>query len=102
VPHFTVLRDLLDRLPTRLRRAFLRASAEKRTGHAAVDSTGFDRDQLSRYYVQRADYRDRSLRVTALVDVGTLNVTDDYFIATKKHDTKIGPQLTRQNARELL
>jgi IS5 family transposase len=101
LPHFTVLRDWFDRLPTRLWRAFLRVSAASRTGHAAVDATGFDRDQPSRYYVQRAHYRDRSLKVTALVDVGTLYVTDVHCTTTKTHDTKIGPQLARRNAREL-
>lgn len=33
-------------------RAFLFASAEKRTGHIAIDTTGFDRDQPSRYYAR--------------------------------------------------
>ena len=42
LPHFTVLRDWFEKLPTPLWRAFLCASAEKRTGYAAVDSTGTD------------------------------------------------------------
>ena len=102
LPHFTVLRDWFEKLPTPLWRAFLRASAEKRTGHAAVDSTGFDRDQPSRYYAQRAHYRVRSLKVTALVDVVTLYVTDVHCTTTKKHDVKIGPQVARRNAGDLL
>lgn len=35
-------------------RAFLDGSAEKRSGHAVIDSTGFDRDQSSRHYARRA------------------------------------------------
>ena len=77
-------------------------SAEKRTGHAAVDATGFDRDQPSRHYVQRAHYRVRSLKVTTLVDVETLYVTDVHCTTTKKHDAKIGPQVARRNAGDLL
>jgi hypothetical protein len=92
VPHFTVLRDWFEKLPTPLWRAVLRTTTEKRTGHAAVDSTGFDRDQPSRYYAQRAHYRVRSPKVTALVDVVTLYVTDVHCTTTKKHDAKIGPQ----------
>ncbi len=102
LPHFTVLRDWFEKLPTTTWRAFLRASAEKRTGHAAIDSTGFDRDHPSRYYAQRAHYRVRSLKVTALVDVETLDVTDVHCTITKKHDAKIGPRVARRNAGDLL
>ncbi|RDZ51342.1 IS5/IS1182 family transposase [Haloferax sp. Atlit-4N] len=102
LPHDTVLRDWFEKISTKTWRAFLRVSAEKRTGHAAIDSTGFDRDQPSRYYAQRAHYRVRSLKVTALVDVETLFVTDVHCTTTKKHDAKIGPQVARRNADDLL
>ncbi len=69
LPHFTALRDWFENIPMETYRAFLGASAEKRSGHAAIDTTGFDRDQPSRHYAQRAHYRVRSLKVTALVDV---------------------------------
>ena len=74
LPHFTALRNSLATIPIGHWRAFFGRSAEKRSGHAAIDSTGFDRDQPSRYYAQRAHYRVRSLKVTALVDVKTLYV----------------------------
>ena len=45
LPHYTVLRTWFARIPTETWRAFLGSSAEKRTDHAATDSTGFDRDQ---------------------------------------------------------
>lgn len=102
LPHYTVLRDWFETISMARWRAFLGATAEKRTGHAAVDATGFDRDQPSRHYAQRAHYRVRSLKVTTLVDVETLYVTDVHCTTTKKHDAKIGPQVARRNAGDLL
>ena len=102
LPHFTALRNSFAAIPIHRWRAFLGRSAEKRSGHAAVDATGFDRDQPSRYYAQRAHYRVRSLKVTALVDVETLYVTDIHCTTTKKHDARIGPQVARRNAGDLL
>jgi IS5 family transposase len=101
LPHYTVLRDWFENISMETYRAFLGESAEKRTGHAAIDSTGFDRDQPSRHYAQRAHYRVRSLKVTALVDVKTLYVFDVHCTTTKKHDAKIGPQVARRNAEDL-
>mgnify|MGYP000610360892 CR=1 FL=1 len=98
LPHDTVLRTWFARIPTKTWRAFLGASAEKRTGHAAIDSTGFDRDQPSRHYANRTNYPVRALKVTALVDVETLYITDIHSTTSKKHDAKIGPQVARRNA----
>ena len=64
LPHFTALRNSFATIPIERWRAFLGAAAEKRSGHAAIDATGFNRDQPSRYYTQRAHYRVRSLKVT--------------------------------------
>jgi IS5 family transposase len=101
LPHYTVLCDWFEVIPMETYRAFLGESVEKRTGHAAIDSTGFDRDHPSRYYANRAHYRVRSLKVTALVDVKTLYVFDVHCTTTKKHDAKIGPQVARRNAEDL-
>ncbi len=101
LPHYTVLCDWFETIPMEIYRTFLGASAEKRSGHAAIDATGFDRDQPSRHYAQRAHYRVRSLKVTALVDVKTLYVFDVHCITTKKHDAKIGLQVARRNAEDL-
>ncbi len=100
LPHFTVLRDWFETISMGTYRAFLGESAEKRTGHAAIDSTGFDRDQPSRHYATRAHYV-HSLKVTALVDVKTLYVFDVHCTTTKKHDAKIGSQVARRNAADL-
>ncbi len=40
LPHYTMIRTWLERIPIKMWRAFLGASAEKRTDHAAIDSTG--------------------------------------------------------------
>ena len=101
LPHYTVLCMWFERIPTKTWHAFLGVSAEKRTGHAAIDSTGFDRDQPSRHYANRTNYRVRALKVTALVDVETLYITDIHSTTSKKHDTKIGPQIARRNAGDL-
>jgi len=101
LPHFTALRDWFEQISMETYRAFLGESAEKRTGHAAIDSTGFDRDQPSRYYANRKHYRVRSLKVTALVDVKSLYVYDVHCTTTKKHGAKIGPQVARRNAADL-
>ncbi len=101
LPHFTVLRTWFGRIPMKKWRAFLGRSAEKRTGHFAIDATGFDRDQPSRHYANRTSYRVRVLKVTALVDVETLYITDTHCTTTKKHDAKIGPQVAHRNAADL-
>ncbi len=101
LPHYTVLRTWFARIPTTTWRAFFGASVEKRTGHAAIDSTGFDRDQPSRHYANRTHYRVRALKVTTLVDVETLYITDIHSTTSKKHDTKIGSQVARRNADDL-
>jgi len=101
LPHYTVLRTWFARIPTKTWHAFLDASVEKRTGHAAIDSTGFDRDQPSRHYANRTHYRVRALKVTALVDVETLYITDIHSTTSKKHDAKIGPQVARRNVGDL-
>ena len=101
LPYFTALRDWFETISMATYRAFLGESAERRTGHAAIDSTGFDRDHPSRHYATRAHYRVRSLKVTALVDVKTLYVFDVPCTTTKKHDATIGPQIARRNAADL-
>jgi len=81
--------------------AFLGRSNKKCTGHAVIGATGFDRDQPSRHYANRTSYRVRPLKVTALVDVETLYITDIHCTTTKKHDEKIGPRVARRNADDL-
>ncbi len=69
--------------------------------HASIDATGFDRDQPSRQYPNRTSHQVRALKVTALLDVETLHITDIHCTTTKKHDAKIGPQVACRNATDL-
>jgi hypothetical protein len=49
LPHYSAFRDWLARILLVTWRTFLAASVELECCHASVDSTGFDRDQPSRY-----------------------------------------------------
>ena len=43
----------------------------------------------------------RALTIDALLNVKTLSIIDIHFTTAKKHDSKIGPQVTRRNAADL-
>jgi IS5 family transposase len=101
LPHYTAFRDWFARIPMATWRAFLTVSVEAESGHAAVDSTGFDRDQPSRHYANCAHYHVRTLKVTALVDVETLYITDVHSAASTPSDFRVGPQIARRNAGRL-
>ena len=58
-------------------------------------------DQPSRHYANRTPYYVRALKVTTLVDVETLSITDINSPTSKKHDAKIGPQVACCNAGNL-
>jgi len=55
LPQYTVLRMWFARISTKTWGTFLGGSAKKRTGHAAIDSTGFDRHQPRCHYANRAN-----------------------------------------------
>ena len=82
----------------------LRLSAQLHdpSGHAAIDSTFFDRENASRHYCHRTDYRVQTLKATALVDTETQAVLDVHCTMTKRHDTQIGKQVALRNAGDLL
>ena len=91
------------KIKIRVIRLFLRLSSpNENERRVAIDSTGFNRDQASRHYCQRANYHVRSLKVTILVDVDTLHVVDVHCTTTKKHDTQIGEQVIKRNVDDLL
>src|SRR5699024_7050531 len=60
------------------------------------------RENASRHYCRRTNYRVQTLKTTALVDTETQAVLDVHCITTKKHDARIGPQIARRNAGDLL
>jgi len=113
LPDYSTIYKSFDRLKMWVWRALLRVSAQQhpQSGHAALDSTFFDRRSASSYFDRRSAssyYRQRSgsnvqtLKVTTLTDRESLAVLDVHISARWKHDTKTGPQVVRRNADDLL
>jgi len=75
----------------------LSASLLPGDGVAAVDSSGWDRSYASRSYTQRVKLKIRALKTTLLVDTRVQMVLDVHVTTTRKHDTRIAPQLTERN-----
>lgn len=84
-------------------RRLLRHSAELAgiSGHAAIDASGFERDQASSHYRYRVDYSFESLKVTILVDTESLAVLDVHCTTEKKYDGHVGLQVGLRNAADL-
>ena len=104
VPEFTTIYRSFDRYVMGVWRALLRASAWQlpRSGHAAIDSTFFDRFHASRHYATRVDRTVERLKSTALVDTASQTVLDVQCTTNWRHDTVLGPQVARRNAGNLL
>ena len=104
LPDHSTLVKALDRLTMAVLRVVLRLSAQLHdpAGHTAIDSTFFDRENASRHYCHRTNYRIRTLKATALVDTETQAVLDVHCTMTKRHDTQIGEQVALRNAGDLL
>lgn len=70
LPDHSTLVKAFDRLRMAIWRVLLRLSAQlhEPSGHAAIDSTFFDRENASRHYCRRTNYRVQTLKATALVD----------------------------------
>ena len=104
LPDYSTIYKSFDRLKMWVWRALLRVSAQQHplSGHAALDSTFFDRRSASTYYRQRSGSNVQTLKVTTLTDIESLAVLDVHISARWKHDTKTGPQIVRRNADDLL
>ncbi|WP_435130341.1 IS5 family transposase [Halobaculum sp. D14] len=104
LPDYSTIYKSFDRLEMWVWRALLRVSAQQhpQSGHAALDSTFFDRRSASSYYRQRSGRNVQTLKVTTLTDRESLAVLDVHISARWKHDTKTGPQVVRRNADDLL
>ena len=104
LPHHSTLVKAFDRFTVAIWRVLLRLSVQlhEPSGHAAIDSTFFDRENASRHYCRRTDYRVQTLKATALVDTDTLAVLDVHCTMSRRHDTKIGEQVALRNAGDLL
>ena len=104
VPDYSTIYKSFDRFPMGRWRALLRVSAQQhpQSGHVALDSTFFERRQVPSYCLDRSDRTVQTLKVTTLTDTQSLAVLDVQCSAQWKHDTKLGPQVVRRNADDLL
>ena len=73
----------------------LRLSAQLHdfSGRAAIDATFFDRENASKHYCRRTNYRVQTLKTTALVDTSSQAILDVHCTTEKRHDTHLGWQL---------
>ncbi len=103
LPDHSTLVKAFDRIKMAVWRVLLRLSAQlhEQSGHAAMDATFFDRENASKHYCRRTNYRVQTLKTTALVDTASQAVLDVHCTTEKRHDTQIGWQLARRNAGEL-
>ncbi len=62
-------------------RRLLRQSAEQAgwSGEAAIDASGFQHEQTSYHYRDRANYSFQSLKTTILIDVNSLAIKDIHY-----------------------
>ena len=104
VPDYSTIYKAFDRLEMRVWRALLRISAEQhpQSGHVALDSTFFKRGHASSCYLKRLDRDVQTVKVTTITDTESLAVLDLQCSAEWSHDTKLGPQVVRRNADDLL
>jgi IS5 family transposase len=102
-PDHTTLCRWEQKFDMRELRSLLRRSAEQAgwTGIGAIDASGFQRDQTSHHYRNRANYSFQSMKTTILADVETLAIKDIHFTTRKSYDGHIGMQVFRRNAEDL-
>jgi IS5 family transposase len=86
--------------PTERLRSLLRGTAEQAgiSGTAAIDASGFQRDQASSHYRKRANYSFQKLKITILVDTESLAIMDAHFTTKKAYDGHVGLQVFQRNA----
>jgi IS5 family transposase len=102
-PDHTTLCRWEKKFDMRELRRLLRRSAEQAgwTGFGAVDASGFQRDQTSSHYRNRANYSLQKMKTTILIDVETLAIKDVHFTTRKSWDGHIGMQIFQRNAEDL-
>ncbi|MCQ4334778.1 transposase [Natronomonas sp. F2-12] len=102
-PDPTTFYHSFDRYAMYVWRALLRISAQQhpQSGHTALDSTFFERNQASQYYLQRRGRNVKTVKATTLTDTESLAVLDVHCCIEREHDTKAGPRVVRRNADDL-
>lgn len=88
LPAHSTLVKAFDRLQMVVWRVLLRYSAQlhEPSDHTAIDSTFFDRDNASKHYCRRTNYRVQRLKATALVDTETQTILAVHCTTTKRHE----------------
>lgn len=83
--------------------SLLRRSAEQAgwSGVAAIDANGFQRDQTSYHYRNRAGFSFHKLKTTILVGRDSLAIRDVHYTTKRKWDGHVGLQVYRRNAEDL-
>ena len=89
-----------NRAPMSLLRAFLNRSSKllDRSGHTAINSTFFERQQASTHYLRRTDRSVETLKITFLIDTADHAILDVHCSAKWPNDAVVGPKLTSRNA----
>ena len=102
-PHYSSVCRWEQNCRMRELRRLLRRSAEQAgwSGVAAIDASGFQRDQTSHHYRNRANYSFQSLKTTILIDVNSLAIKDVHYTTRKSWDGHIGLQVFRVPAEDL-
>jgi len=91
-PHYRLFCRWEQEYHMREHRPLLRRSTEQVgwSGEAAIDASGFQRDQTSYHYRDRANCSLQSMKTTTLIDVNSLAIKDVYFTTQKAWDGHIG------------
>ena len=94
-PHYSSFCRWENEYRMRELRRLLGTSAEQMdwSGEAAIDASGFQRDQTSYHYRDRADFSFKSMKTTILIDVNSLAIKDIHFTTQKAWDRHIGMQV---------
>ncbi|SEP17097.1 transposase, IS5 family [Halogranum amylolyticum] len=103
LPDHSTLVKGFDRFEMKVWRVLLRLSSELHdpSGHATIDATFFDRENASKHYCRRTNYRVQTRKTTALVDTETQAILDVHCTTEKTHDTQLGWQVACRNAGDL-
>lgn len=98
-PKPSTLYRSFNRAPMHVWRALLKRSTKllERSGHGAVDSAFFERNQASPHYLRRTDRSVETLKITFLIDTADQAIIDVHCSATGPNDAIVGPKLTNRN-----
>ncbi|MFB1064830.1 IS5 family transposase [Natrinema sp. H-ect4] len=100
IPAPSTLCKAFDRLEMAVWRVLLNVSVRDLpvNGVTGIDASGFERAHTSTHYTKRTNLTIQQLKTTLLVDTATNAVLDIHVTTTRKHDTKIAPQVVKRNA----